>query len=64
MLRMAYTFCYGLMIKAHESMFGLICYGLLLSFSCLDFVNTLGILSFIFAFLLLAYLVFISVKIY
>ncbi len=63
-LRMAYTFCYGLMIKTHESMFGLICYGLLMQFACMTFTNVLSIFSFIAAVMLLAYLIFNITNLY
>jgi hypothetical protein len=63
-LRMAYTFCYGLMIKVHESMFGLMSYALLMQFSCMTFANLLGIFSFIAAILLLGYLVFSIICLY
>ncbi len=56
-LRMAYTFFYGLMIKIHESMFGFICHGLLIYCSSMTFTNIFGAFSFITAFILLAYLI-------
>jgi hypothetical protein len=61
---MCYTFSYGFMIKTHESMFGLLCYGLLLQFSLLTFTNLLGIFSFIAAILLLAYLIYGTINLY
>ncbi len=63
-LRMTYTYFYGVMVKTHESMFGLMCYGLLMQFSCLTFTNILGIFSFIAAVMLLAYLIFNTVNLY
>jgi hypothetical protein len=56
-LRMTYTYCYGLMIKIHESMFGLMCYGLLMQFAYMTFTNILSIFSFMAAVMLLGYLV-------
>ena len=64
MLRMGYTFCYGLMIKMHESMFGMICYGLLMQFSCLNFNSVLGVFSFLAAILCTSYLAYFIVAIY
>ncbi len=64
MLRMGYTFCYGLMVKTHESMFGLIVYGLLLQYSCLDFDSVIGVFSFMSALLLLGYLIFLAINLY
>jgi hypothetical protein len=63
-LRMTYTYCYGLMIKIHESMFGLMCYGLLMQFAYMKFTNILGIFSFIAAVMLLAYLIFNIINLY
>ncbi len=63
-LRMTYTYCYGLMIKTHESMFGLMCYGLLMQFACMTFTNILSIFSFIAAVMLLAYLIFNITNLY
>jgi hypothetical protein len=63
-LRMSYTFCYGLMIKTHESMFGLLCYALLMQFSCLTFTNVLGVFSFMAAIIMLAYLFYNTTSIY
>ncbi len=64
LLRMTYTFSYGLMVKMHESMFGLICYMLLLQFSCMSFGNPLGVLSFLYSLVVLAYLGYIFSTIY
>ncbi len=61
---MSYTFCYGLMIKTHESMFGLLCYALLMQFSCLTFTNVLGTFSFIVSILTLGYLIYNTANIY
>jgi hypothetical protein len=61
---MSYNFSYGFMIKTHESMFALLCYGLLLQFSSLNFTNLLGIFSFIAAILLLAYLIYGTINLY
>ena len=44
----------------HESVFGMIVYGVLLEFSCLDFSTVLGVFSFIVAFALLSYIMTIG----
>ncbi len=64
LLRMTYAYCYGLMINIHESMFGLMSYGLLMQFACMTFTNVLGIFSFTAAVMLLAYLIFNTVNLY
>ena len=48
----------------HESVFGMIVYGLLLEFSCLDFSSVLGVSSSILAFGLLAYIMIIAYVVY
>jgi hypothetical protein len=63
-LRMGYTFCYGVMIRIHESIFGLMCYGFLMQFTYLNFTTVLSIFSFIAAVLLLAYIVVNTVNLY
>jgi hypothetical protein len=52
------------MVKTHESMFGLIVYGLLLQYSCLDFDSVIGVFSFMSALLLLGYLIFLAINLY
>jgi hypothetical protein len=63
-LRMSYILSYGLMIKTHESMFGLLCYGLLMQFTCLTFNSVVGIFSFLAALSLLSYLLYNIVNLY
>lgn len=54
---MIYYFCYGLMIKIHESLFGFLVYSLILQFVSTNFFDTLGIISYVMAIIVTIYLV-------
>jgi hypothetical protein len=59
-----YFFTLETIIKMHESIFGMIIYSLLMQFSCLNFENILGIMSFILSLAVLIYVTLINYYIY
>ncbi len=52
----AYFFTLETTIKTHESIFGMILYCLLMQFSCLTFLNTVGVVSFILSVIVCTYI--------
>ncbi len=56
LVNFAYFFALETNIKMHESIFGMILYGLLMQFSCLTFSNAIGIVSFLLSVIVYAYI--------
>ncbi len=63
-LSFAYFFTFETIVKMHESIFGMSLYSLLMQFSCINFHNTLGILSFLLALAVCTYLMLIIHKVW
>ncbi len=56
MVNFAYFFLFETIIKMHESIFGMIFYSLLTQFSCMTFLNAIGIVSFLLSVIICAYI--------